>query len=134
MEAGGSSAQGGDMRLNDFVTLREIANEAREKDMSDQIERMEKQMETLTTILHELRSERRGTHEERVRSGGVTPGHNSTRSQTIRRFGDERCHLSLRGEIHKEEEQSPVGQIFYEGDGVANAEETEIRQHLHDVE
>ena len=53
------------MRLNDSVTLREIASEAREKAMFDRMERMEKQMETLTTILHELRSERRGTQKER---------------------------------------------------------------------
>ena len=33
MEVVGGSAQGGDMRLNDFVTLREIASEAREKIM-----------------------------------------------------------------------------------------------------
>ena len=49
------------MRLNDSVTLREIASEAREKAMFDRMERMEKQMETLTTILHELRSDRRVT-------------------------------------------------------------------------
>ena len=42
METGGSSAQGGDMRLNDFVTLREIASEAREKAMFDRMEQMEK--------------------------------------------------------------------------------------------
>ena len=57
MEAGGSSAQEGDMRLNDSVTLTEIASEARKKAMFDRMELMEKQMETLTTILHELRSE-----------------------------------------------------------------------------
>ena len=65
MDVGGSSAQGGDMKLNESVTLREIANETREKTMYDRMERMEKQMETLTTILHELRSERRGTQKER---------------------------------------------------------------------
>ncbi|GAY66523.1 hypothetical protein CUMW_249380 [Citrus unshiu] len=91
METGGSSAQGGDMRLNDSVTLREIASEAREKAMFDRMERMEKQMETLTTILHELRSERRVTQEERMRVGGVVPGPDSTRrSQTTGRFGGER--------------------------------------------
>ena len=58
------SAQGSDLRLNESVTLREIANEAREKAMYKRMERMEKQMETLTTILHELRSERRGVQEE----------------------------------------------------------------------
>ena len=78
------------MRFNESVTLREIAIEAHEKAMYDRMERMEKQMETLTTILHELRSERRETHEKRVRGGRVAPGHNGMmRSQTTRRFGGE---------------------------------------------
>ena len=65
----------------------------------------------------------------------MAPGHDSTRrSQTTGRFGGERGNLSLRGEIHREEEQSPARQIFDEDDGVANAEEIELRQHLHDVE
>ena len=117
------------------MTLREIAIEAREKAMHDRMEWMEKQMETLTTILHELRSERRGTPEERVRGGGVAPGHDGMiRSQTTRRFGGEGGNLSLRGEVHRGEDQPPGRQIFYDDDGVANAEETELRQHLHDVE
>ena len=96
--------------------------------MYDWMERMEKQMETLTTILHELRSERRVTQEERVRSGGVAPGPDSTRrSRTTVRFGGERGNIPLRGEFHREEEQSPARQIFDEDDGVANAEETELR-------
>ena len=97
----------------------------RKKAMHDRMERMEKQIETMTTILHELRSERRGTHEERVRGGGMAPGHDDMmRSQTTRRFGGERGNLSLRGGVHREEEQSPGRQIFDEDDGVVNAEET----------
>ena len=93
------------MRLNDSVTLREIASEAREKAMFDRVERMEKQMETLTTILHELRSERRVTQEERVRGGGMTPGLDSARrSQTTERLGGERGNMPPRGELHREEE------------------------------
>ena len=46
--------------------MREIVNEAREKAMYERMERMEKQMETLTTILHEMRSEQRGVHEEMI--------------------------------------------------------------------
>ncbi|KAK9212275.1 hypothetical protein WN943_001657 [Citrus x changshan-huyou] len=53
MDVGGSSAQGGDLRLNESMTLREIANEAREKAMYERMEQMEKHTETLTTILHE---------------------------------------------------------------------------------
>ncbi|KAH9698780.1 protein kinase domain-containing protein [Citrus sinensis] len=41
------------------ITLREIANEARERVTQDRLERMEKQMETLAAILYELRDERR---------------------------------------------------------------------------
>ena len=123
------------MRLNDSVTLREITSEAREKAMFDRMERMEKQMETLTTILHELRSERSIIQEGRVRGGGVAPGPDSAgRSQTTGRFGGERGNVPLRGEFHREREQSPARQTGDEDDGVVNAEETELRQHLHDVE
>ncbi|XP_052287276.1 uncharacterized protein LOC127898826 [Citrus sinensis] len=135
MEIGGSSAQEGDIRLNDSVTLREVISEAREKVMFDRMERMKKQMETLTTILHELRNERRVTQEGRVRGGGAAPGTDSAeRSQTAGRFGGERGNVPLRGEFHREREQSPVRQTCDGGDGVVNAEETELRQHLHDVE
>ena len=104
METGGSSAQGGDRRLNDSVTLREIVSEAQEKVMFDRMERMEKQMETLTTILHELRSERRVTQEGRVRGGGVAPGPDSAgRSQTTGRFGGERGNVPLQGEFIEKE-------------------------------
>ena len=103
--------------------------------MFDRMERMKKQMETLTTILHELRSEQRGIHEERVRSGGIAPGHDDLmRSRTTKGFGGEGGNSSLRGEIHREGNQSPRRQILDNGDGVVNAEERELRQHLHDVE
>lgn len=39
-----------------------------------------KKMETLTTILHELRSKQRGTHIEGIGGGGITPGHADMRS------------------------------------------------------
>ncbi|XP_052300414.1 uncharacterized protein LOC127903754 [Citrus sinensis] len=92
-------------------------------------------METLTTILHELRNERRVTQEGRVRGGGAAPGTDSAeRSRTAGRFGGERGNVPLRGEFHREREQSPVRQTCDGGDGVVNAEETELRQHLHDAE
>ncbi|KAK9187354.1 hypothetical protein WN944_018748 [Citrus x changshan-huyou] len=140
MDVGGGSAQGGDLRLNESVTLREIANEAREKVMYERMEQMEKQMETLTTILHELRNERRGIQEEGMKSGGMTPGHigrrnndNMMRGRTTRRFGGEVGNQSLRGESHGGGDQSPGRQVF-DDDGVVNVEEKELRQHLHDVE
>lgn len=40
--------------MNETVTLREIANKARDRAVSERLERMERQMETLTTVLHEL--------------------------------------------------------------------------------
>ena len=71
-------------------------------------------MKTLTTILHEMRSERRGVHEDGVRSGGMTPGHidrrnndNMVRGRTTRRFGGEVGNSSLRGESHGGGDQSP---------------------------
>ena len=113
MDVEGSSAQRGDLKLNESVTLREIANKAREKVMYERMEHMKKQMETLTTILHELRSARRGVHEEGVRSGGMALGHdNIMRGWATRRFGGERGNSSLRREIHREEDQSPGRHIF----------------------
>lgn len=61
------------MGLSESVTLKEIANEAREKAMHEQMEQMEKQIETLTIILHELRNEQRGIHVRGMRSDEITP-------------------------------------------------------------
>lgn len=44
-------------KINDFVILREIANEAMDRAMHERMEQTERQMETLTSILHELRNE-----------------------------------------------------------------------------
>lgn len=60
MNMRGNNAHGGKPGLSDFITLIEIANEAKERAIHERIERMEKQMETLTTILHKLRNEQRG--------------------------------------------------------------------------
>ena len=59
-------ALGGDSETGETITLREIANEARERMMQDRMEQMETQMETLTAILHELRDERRRDYETPV--------------------------------------------------------------------
>lgn len=55
----GRGAQGGEHGLNDSITLREITNEAWERAMYKWMKRIERQIETLTTILHELRNEQR---------------------------------------------------------------------------
>ena len=64
--------------------------------MYERIERTEKHMETLTTILHELRNKQKGIQEEGMRGGGMAPGHfnrrnngNTMRGQTTRKFGGE---------------------------------------------
>lgn len=44
-------------KINDSVILREIANEVRDRAMHERMEQTERQMETLTSILHELRNE-----------------------------------------------------------------------------
>ncbi|XP_052292038.1 uncharacterized protein LOC127900828 [Citrus sinensis] len=59
MDVSRNDALGGDNETVETITLREIANEARERMIQDRLERMEKQMETLKAILHELRDERR---------------------------------------------------------------------------
>ncbi|KAH9668850.1 Ribonuclease H [Citrus sinensis] len=56
------------------------------------------------------------------------------RGQTTGRFGGERGNAPLRGEFHRERERSPARQTCDADDGVVNAEETELRQHLQDVE
>ena len=63
MDVTRKDALGGDNETGETITLREIANEARERMMQDRMEQMEKQMETLTAILHELRDERRRENE-----------------------------------------------------------------------
>ena len=67
--------------------------------------------------------------------GGVAPGHDGMmRSQTTRRFGGKVGNQSLQGENHGGGDKSSGRQVFDNEDGVVNAEERELRQHLHDVE
>ena len=63
MDVSRKGVLGEDNETIETITLREIANKARERMMQDRLERMEKQMETLTTILYELRDERRRDYE-----------------------------------------------------------------------
>ena len=106
MDVGGGSAQRGDLRVNESVTLKEITNEAREKAMYERMERME----TLTSLLHEPRNERRRIQEEGMTSGGMTPGHvdrrnndNTMRGRTTRRFGGEVGNQSLWEKVMEKE-------------------------------
>lgn len=132
MDVCGSSVQGGDLGINESVTLREIVNEARERAMHERMERMEKKIETLTIILHKLRNEQRGTHGEMMRSDGVTPGHvnrkNNGEGTTLMRgrstgrpsggLGDQ----SLWGGSQEGRNQSPGRQNTGNNDRAANVE------------
>ena len=71
MDLPGKDTSREDTESGETITLREIANEARERVMQDRLERMEKQMETLATILNELRDERRRDCEIPVRRDDV---------------------------------------------------------------
>ncbi|KAH9782075.1 Integrase catalytic domain-containing protein [Citrus sinensis] len=66
MDVTRKDALGGDNETGETITLREIANEGRQRMMQDRMEWIEKQMETLTAILHELRDERRNDCETTV--------------------------------------------------------------------
>ena len=76
-----------------------------------------------------------------MRNGGITSGHvdrknngNMMRGRTTRRFGGKVGNQSLQGGSHGGGDQSPGRQVSDNDDGVVNAEERELRQHLHDVE
>lgn len=76
-----------------------------------------------------------------MRSGRVTPGHvnrrnNGTamRGRTTKRFGGEVGDQSLRGGSHEGGYQSLGRQSSDNNDRAVNAEERELRQHLHNVE
>lgn len=93
MDVGGSSAQGGDLGLNESVTLREIDNEAREKAMYERMEWMEKNGDSDNYLARvEKRAKRNSKGNDK--SGGGVPGHVNRRNngtsmggQTTRRFG-----------------------------------------------
>lgn len=144
MDVGGSSVQRGDLGINESVILREITSEVREKSMYEWMERIEKYMETLTNILHELRSEQRGIQEEMMRKGGVMLGHvdrrddgegtDMMRVQTIKSFSGALSDQSLWGGSHERMGQSLRRQNSGNNDGAVNAEEMELQQYLRDVE
>ena len=61
MDVTSSGPLGGDNETNKAITLQEIAKKGKEKVVQEWMERMEKQMETLTAILYEMRNERKDT-------------------------------------------------------------------------
>lgn len=85
MDIGRNSAQGDEHETSETITLREIANEARERVMHERMELMEKQMEILTAILHELRNEQRRAYDANATRDDVTtePSHRRNRNEEI---------------------------------------------------
>ena len=137
-------ALGGDNETGETITLREIVNEARERIMQDRMEQMEKQMETLTTILHELRDERRREYETTVaRDESVAePSLRKRRIEEIPPLVDQpdgihplRSAGRIPGErVDEGRDQSHPGRVLEINDRGVNVDEVELRQWLHNVE
>ena len=137
-------ALGGDNETGEMITLQEITNEARERMIQERMERMEKQMETLTAILHKLRDERRSDCETTaVRDEVVAePSLRRRRIEEIPPLGDQpygmHSHRSV-GQISRERvdegiDQSRPGRVLGVDSRGVNGEESELRQQLHNAE
>lgn len=144
MDAIRKDAIRGDNETSETITLREIANEARERMMQERMEQMEKQIETLTTILHELRDERRRDCETvAVRDEAITePSLWRHRIEEIPPLGEQpywvHPHRSA-GRIPREcvdegRYQSRSGRVLGVDSRGVNVEESELRQRLHNAE
>ena len=74
---------GGDNETGEMITLREIANEPRERLMQERMEQMEKQTKTFIAVLYELRDERRREYKTTiVRDEAITePSHRRRRTE-----------------------------------------------------
>lgn len=126
------------------ITHREITNEARERMMQDRLERMEKQMETLTTILYEMRDERRKDCETPVGRDDVggEPSFRRRRVEEIPppvdQFDGVHPHRSTSrasGERVDEGRDQPRPERVPEIDGQgASIDEGELRQRLQNAE
>lgn len=94
MDIGGSGAQGGEHGPNPSITMREIANKVWKRAMYEQMERMKRQMETLTTILHKPRNEQRMACDANVIRDGIAtePDNKRNRDEGI---------PSVRGQIYR---------------------------------
>ena len=133
-----------DNEAGETVTLREIANEAREKMMQDRLERMEKQMETLATILFELRDERRRDCETPVGRDevGAESSLRRRRVEEIPPPADQpngvhphRSTGRVPGERVDEGRYQPrPGRVLEVNGRGASVDEGELRQRLHNTE
>ena len=133
-----------DNESGETITLREIANEARERVTEDRLERMERQMETLATILNELRDERRRDREIPVGRDdvGAEPNIRRHRVEEIPPPADQpygvHPHRStgwIPGEQVDERRNQPRPRQVPGADGRGvNADEGELRQRLQNAE
>lgn len=127
-----------------MITLREIANETREKVMQERMERMEKHTKTLTAILHELRNERMKDYEATMIKDEVVaePSYRKHGNEEIPPLGGQpdgvhahRDAVQTLGEHGNEgRDQSRNGRIRRSGTRGANVEENELRLRLHNIE
>ena len=144
MDVTRKDALGGDNKIGETITLREIANKAGERMMQERMEWMEKQMKALTAILHELRDERRRDYETTVArdEAMVEPRHQRRRNEEIPLLGEQpyevhphRSAVWILGEhVDEGRDQSRSGWVLVIDSRGANAEESELRQQLHNVE
>ena len=128
----------------EITTLREIANEARERMMQDRLERMEKQMETLTAVLFELRDERRRDCDTPVGRDevGVEPSLRRRRVEDIPPPADQpngvhphRSTGQVPGEHGDEGRDKPrPGRVLETTGRGAGVDEGELRQRLQNAE
>ncbi|KAH9779809.1 hypothetical protein KPL71_007847 [Citrus sinensis] len=133
-----------DNEAGETITLREIANEARERVMQDRLERMERQMETLTTVLYELRDERRRDCETPVGRDvvGAEPSLRRRRVEEIPPLADQpngvhphRSTSRVPGErVDEGRDQLLPGRVLEVNSRGASADEEELRQRLHNAE
>lgn len=124
-------------------TLRDIATDTRERVTQDRLERMERQMETLTAVLFELRDERRRDCETPMgrNEAGAEPSHRRRRVEEILPLADQPNEVPLTsigrvtGEHTDEARDQPRPRRVSETNGHrADVDEGELRQRLQNVE
>ncbi|KAH9651158.1 putative disease resistance RPP13-like protein 1 [Citrus sinensis] len=144
MDVSRKDASREDNEAGETITFREITNEARERMMQDRLEWMEKQMETLANILHELRDERRRNCETPVGRDdvGAEPSLRRRRVEEIPPSADQPNgvypHGSTSqvsgGRIDEGRDQPLPGRVLEVNGRGGSVDEGELRQRLHNAE
>ena len=144
MDASRKDALRDDNETVETITFRKIVNEARERTMQDRLERIEKQMDTLTAILYELRDERRRDCETPMGRDEVE-AEPSLRRRKVEEIplpadqlnGVHPCRSTGRvhGEcVDKGRDQPRPGQVLEIDGRGASVNEGELRQRLQNAE